>query len=85
MCPLLLHAALLSLPPSYSTLSLRLLLLLSPAVAGAAGIIATTAGIRRTGTAVSALAYFVVFNVGAPEHAMGHVARAGHFAYSNLI
>ena len=58
--------------------------MLPPAVAGAAGIIAATVGIRRAGTAVSAVASSVVFGVGAPEHAMGHVVRAEHFVYSSF-
>ena len=56
-----------------------LLLLLPAAVAGAAGKIAAgaTVGTRSAGTAVSALNCSVVFGVGAPEHAMGHIVRAG--------
>ena len=57
-----------------SALSLRLLLLLPPAVAGTAGIIVTgaTVGIRSAGTAVSALDSSVVFSVGALENQAGN-------------
>ena len=56
------------------------------AVAGVAGIFAAgaTVGTRSAGTAVSALASSVVFGVGAPEHAMGQIVRAGLFVYSNF-